>query len=378
MKVIVLNAAGRFTRLQGKVSFLTADAAALKETVGGLASEGQPFVLLWHEDPQAALVLLRDLRREGRLPAGLRGCVLFRALRYAGLDTAKKARERVRRAQFEETVHILSSIVAESGPSEDVAGRFERFVAAVAEMDEGDGPLPFGILEPPDEESKRKLADAVLYLARKSVSSSLLREDEAREAVRWDMTLRDVRLEGGNGPLAPVESVLDYKRFCPACPKRGQLEHSDLRDQVIMPGGAAAETCDSDEKAEIVEKINSAASELANRLENMLRAENAGAFLREVMGLMAPYLHPESERFSSAAARLLREEFQERCDLYRQRRELEEGIASLRRASTTTPHGDEDRRRSKGERLRELVNAARQLRNNLQCDDVKRKVEVTQ
>jgi hypothetical protein len=382
MRVYVLNGAGRLPTLKGKATFVTADNATLKETVRSLAVGSQPFVLIWHEDPKVGLRILNSLRDENQLPANFRGCVFFRALRYAGLDTEAKAKAYLMRAGFEEEAHIISNIVSGDNPPKDVLHRFDIFVDAVREMGDENVPLPFRLLEPLAGAAKRALARLVLFLAQRSVSKGLLAIDEVLAAVEWSPVLRDAELDFADNWPSPdpiptreqllcslygPEVTLNYEPLCLTCHSRSILEHSSLKYDVILPGIAVVKGKWPKGKAKPNDGIRNTALMVADEIELLLvsATRNADLFGRRIVSLIAPYLKQPSESFRLAASQLLIEEFKAKCDLHLNYSKLQQGAATLRKASIPCPSGGEEG--GEDDFLHELITVAKTLRLNMQC-----------
>jgi len=406
MNVFVINPAGKLATLRDKATFIDERIGTKEAFLSRFTNESRPFVLLWHTDPRAGLKIMEALREGGRLPAAWRAAAFFRAERYAGLGSEAAARACREKAGFKDTeVHIVSDRVYDIDPPPELLSRFDNFVRAVVEMENSDLGIPFRLLEPPPTDLAWGMVSSFLGLARGVVRSGMLAEAEVLAAVDWPRLFSDARASApANRPMpawlsdsAPEQALrpagetppltgMDFRQLCHMCGARRTLEHTGLQHNVIGLGNMIQNHVLQGEESRVrsVEAMRRDTFLILDRLEQMLAlaTDQGSPFQREIVMLLSHYIKPEAERFRRSLSDLVLAWFKDGCSFYRQRSDIQKGVASLRQGVAhlaQLPNVAENAQLAgagAADHFSEFISNAEKLRAKLHCLSVQIPAEV--
>lgn len=205
--------------------------------VASIVTVGEPCVLFWHEDAEAALDLLASLQSTGTWPQNLHGVVLYRAALFAGLESSVRAQGELHARELAGgLVHIFEPEVAEP-PDEWVVDRIVSFARAAAGWEGGPAPL----VQLGDEgPSYRRLALSLLDIVLRSRAEL---EGELLRPGTWSKICGQFRADGIDCPETPTPGAFRKAvaalrgEFgapalpCGPCGLRGILGHDPVQAQ---------------------------------------------------------------------------------------------------------------------------------------------------
>jgi hypothetical protein len=385
MNFIAINAEAHLSGLEDKITFERIDKSQYGESLSELLHKWhEPFVIMWHEDPEIGLPVLKELRGKGKMPSLLRGCVFFRGMDYAGLLKCESVKDVLKKNEFtEKEIHVVSGVVYAGSPGSKVLSRFEHFIDEVSRMDYDEAPLPFHLLEP----VPYSVGLTLLLLAKHLIDEKKLSAEEVIAALDWHLITKDGRQAGYTLGLisddeVPVPSqIIDYAHQyqnllcgearwrCDISSQRQQALHSMLERKVLSSVNYIKNSNSPNADPAGLSAIHKYVQEMSGFINSQLRSLTSDSSLIQSEGIsrIRQYLKAESAEVLYALSGLIDELLKPQCHFYTKRDEIECQVNELNKVVFELMSQQTVETKAMQLHLGDITEAARKLESLLCC-----------